>query len=210
MKRFRDLSIRGEAQDLREFLDDLGRSGGGWGRAVSSEENINKDGGGRYVALTPPDGDDLKPATLFLYQGSAETEVTVANIVPRGSSLSEEEYNEIVRRFYDDLVAESLDHYRLSAEMTSDEVSAADVLSADNVTRLKRFSLMANKSTGSSHPNDQDRWFSFIGATFSDDEVLEGSLLRGLLVEQGWSDERAAQLASEYEFGVALLRAYTS
>ncbi len=63
-----------------------------------------------------------------------------------------------------------------------------------------------NKSTGSSHPLDHQRWMDFILTAHLEGSRLDATSLRRWLIEiEGWSPEVADQLAGQYEFGGRLL-----
>ena len=82
---------------------------------------------------------------------------------------------------------------------TSEEAAAA----------LNRFSVTANKSTGSSHPSDRCRWFEFIFAAHRAQGRLDSDILARWLAEvEDWPSEVANDLVIQYEFGIALLTEY--
>ena len=83
----------------------------------------------------------------------------------------------------------------------------------------------ANKSTGSSHPFDQERWFDFICQTVDDDRIFDYTTLAnflqdetywgkkseefiGVIGEFSWDEEHAYELASEYERACEILQYY--
>ena len=70
---------------------------------------------------------------------------------------------------------------------------------------LKRFSSLANKSTGSSHPLDQKRGFEFLILAHNAHDKLDVNLVIYTLRELGWSEERAIELGLEFEFAESLL-----
>jgi hypothetical protein len=71
---------------------------------------------------------------------------------------------------------------------------------------LRRFSILANHGTGSAHPLDRERWFAFLLHCHQDRCELDTDMLQRWLMEQGWTFERASDLAIEYEFGRGLLK----
>lgn len=84
---------------------------------------------------------------------------------------------------------------------TSEEAAAA----------LHRFSVTANKSTGSKHPSDRRRWFDFIFAAHRAQSRLDSQILARWLTEvEEWPSEVVEDLVIQYEFGVALLEEYES
>ena len=80
-------------------------------------------------------------------------------------------------------------------------------LGSELYRKLSTFSAAANKSTGSCHPCDRERWFEFI-VSFSraDVDLPTPTLQRWLIEEEKWSAKAADELALEFEFGVGLLK----
>ena len=75
--------------------------------------------------------------------------------------------------------------------------------------KLRIFSSLANKGTGSSHPSDQERWNDFICQAFTDkSENIQGILERWLIEEEKWHYEIASDLTIEFESGISLLEYY--
>lgn len=59
----------------------------------------------------------------------------------------------------------------------------------------------ANKSTGNSHPNDRERWLDFIKAAAVeglDDRDEHQDLVRGALLEEGFTERHAKQISDDY------------
>ena len=79
--------------------------------------------------------------------------------------------------------------------------------------KLELFCDCANKSTGSSHPCDQERWYNFIIQTVHDNRIIStGTLIdflqdksywkkgSGHVIERSaWSEDMAYKLGLEYE-----------
>src|SRR5690606_15672910 len=96
-----------------------------------------------------------------------------------------------------------------TVEMTAAEQGLDNWLPTEAAEALRSFSSHANKATGSSHPQDRERWFAFLLAVHrSRAERDTGFLVRWLTEVEGWSDDEAHTLAIEYEFGLALLDEY--
>ena len=62
--------------------------------------------------------------------------------------------------------------------MTSTKFNILDYLIEEGKNKLHSFSELANKSTGSNHPNDRERWFDFIIQTYHDGTDASGVLER--------------------------------
>jgi hypothetical protein len=134
----------------------------------------------------------------------------VANIVPKEyGDLSYEQYNAIAREFYERFAEPVADGLGLESHITSGTESITEYASEETIEKLKSFSVGANKSTGSSHPADRQRWLDFLIAAHEEDARLNSDILtRWLRSKGGWPEDKAHDLAIEYTFGRELLEAY--
>ena len=84
-------------------------------------------------------------------------------------------------------------------------------VSDETAEKLHTFSACANKSTGSSHPMDETRWYAFLMATHTERSSLAPeSLRRWLQEEEGWDEDHAWKLSIEYETARSLFTYYDS
>lgn len=67
--------------------------------------------------------------------------------------------------------------------------------------KFEVFSKTANKITGHSHPNDENKWFEFIYSTLIHNEYLLPDYLQYFLIENGWEKQTAYELSLDYEYG---------
>jgi hypothetical protein len=94
----------------------------------------------------------------------------------------------------------------VAADATDTQADLEHWLSAAAAEKLRRFSSGANRGTGSSHPQDRERWNEFVLSAHQARSILDASTLRRWLVEvDQWPPEVADQLAVEYEYGRELL-----
>lgn len=178
----------------------------GW--AVRRPGSASEENGADILAFDRGTTDGLPAATLWLSSQSDGYKVT--NIIPSGSGkLNYGEYNAILEDFEQRVASRAAQEIGFQIETTSSRQSIEDWLPQKAAEALRRFSRSANKSTGSAHPSDRERWFKFLITAHSDNGQLDSELLARWLVEvEGWSDERANELAIEYEFGLGLLSEY--
>lgn len=73
---------------------------------------------------------------------------------------------------------------------------------------LQLFSNGANKSSGGTHPLDEERFLDFIAASHKADVAFSDRTLRDWLIEDGWPEDAAYDLADKYRFGKDLLERY--
>lgn len=209
MEVFRDLFIRGEADRLALTLEAIERSlSDGWTRDRLSEDRLRPvTGRTKPIYCFACSRAGRRPAaTLFLTQRDPGT-LSVSNVVPQQQhQLSHGEYNALVEEFYERFVRPCSASTGVEVELTDTQVDLGHWLSPLAAEKLRTLSAAANKSTGSSHPNDQERWIDFVLAAHREGSRLDAPSLRRWLIEvEGWSPEVADQLAVEYDFGRELL-----
>lgn len=205
MKVFRDLYIKLNGVKVEELIEQFtARCGDHWHRALDREKDAGSMGE-KAFSFEHTAGDGLERAGLSLFQKESNTWY-VPNIIPLDSSqLSHDQYNKILENFLETIVRPSIAGLQVTAELTGDVLFLKDVVGEDVAALLHNFSVLANKSTGSSHPCDRNRWFDFLIAVQRKRISLDTDLLINSLMEDGWSEDRAHDLAIEYEFAIGLL-----
>ena len=155
---------------------------------------------------------------LFDDEKMREGHINVVNIVPLDKKqLTVDEYTTMLDLFYADIVRPYADcHSAVRAEE-----SDLSYIDSEAFGKLKAFCINANKTTGSSYPRDEKRWFDFVCQTVDDGRTFDYDTLRRLLSDEGywgefcddgkwyaWGEEKAAELALEYDNYVRLLKHY--
>lgn len=147
-------------------------------------------------------GKKFPKCALFLCYDQDKLEV--ANIVPAEiSQLSIDQYNAILTDFVTRVFPEEL------SNLSSRNLDLLTIMSPDTIKKLDIFCHSANKSSGSGHPCDRERWNQFIISAFltGDEQKLYDDTLGRILVEiYYWDEKTANELIHEYTFGVDLLR----
>lgn len=206
MKTYKDVYIHAADKSIVEFISKVTEDiNPHWSRSYESEENSKYLG---EVAFSfKRSGDSVLPdAGVSIFKKEGNTWY-IPNVVPlQQSQLDYDEYNEIITDFYASCLKPVASELGIDVEITSGSLSGEDIVGVDGFRLLKAFSLSANKSTGSSHPCDQRRWFAFIVGTCSNGEYISTSDLIRVLCEQGWSENTAEKLAIEYEFARDLIK----
>lgn len=224
MKIFRELYFRGDSAQLQNFTSDIRKY-------VTSEWKYGyKDDHIFSWIYFDYLGDEVDHARICISTGDdiLKGELKVTNIVPlEKDQLSVEEYNAVLQKFYEDLIIPyaASNHEIYITEPSSDEFDPRIVISSTALAKLEAFCNGANKSTGSSHPCDQERWFDFICQTVDDGMMFDYSTLVNFLQDESywgkkepgfmgamglfaWDEDHAIQLASEYEHACTLLKYY--
>jgi hypothetical protein len=209
---FQDLRLCGQPQrraELRQALIETASEP--WRHAPDAEEEMSAVGNDDDILAFFHERDDNLPAAmLVLWSRPDGYEVT--NIVPRDQrELGYTLYNRLLTEFVDKVAARAAEGAGFRVETTQSHQSIDQWAHPAVVEALRRFSSAANKSTGSSHPLDQKRWFQFLTASYEHGgELGTDQLARWLIEVEGWSEEVAHNLILQYEFGLALLRFHES
>jgi hypothetical protein len=204
MKTFQNLSINLNGYDLESFIAQLTKNcGKNWKRAFEREENAKyfneKAFAFEYI------GENLPNAGLTLFEKEPNIWY-VPNIVPiESGQLNVDEYNKLLVDFKESLVDPVIQNIPVNFELTKDQIFLEDIVGKEAADALKRFSSAANKATGHSHPCDEERWFVFLLAAKKSKKELSFDVLKATLIEQGWSEEWAHDLACEFEYSEKLL-----
>ena len=215
MKTYRELYFRGTELQLSKFVKQIGDFAiGEWKLREQTER-------WKEYLLFDYIGNDVDKATVSIYLGDnvQKGELKVGNIVPTiKHELSVDEYNEVLLKFNTDVVKPYKEHgTEVDITSPSDDIfDPTAVISVKALNKLKHFCNLANKSTGSSHPLDQERWFDFICQTVDDRMIFDSSQLAeflqdenywgkkpdgfiGVMGDFAWDEEKAWELANEYE-----------
>ena len=214
MKQFKDLKITGPVEQMLAFINDVSVNlPVHWRRDREAEarleqaNHVRKDS---WFAFIYKPEDDEPSGNVFLALESGE--LYVPNVTPLEPGwLSIAQYNRILDEFADILRNHLPLDSALEINVTSDVADITVRVSPKAAKLLERFSTSANKSTGTSHPSDFQRWLEFLIEVHKEGSShrLSGDFLAKWLEEElGWSSEKANELAIKYEFARDILRAY--
>lgn len=207
---FQNLHLMGRssASSIRESI--LAQVHQPWRHDLELEEDMHMSAsdGEDVIVLVRAAFDDIDESGMVLWQ--EKNSYKVSNIVPRNvSELGIEKYNAILQDFVARIAEPAARPGSFDIDLTSPKQTLEDWLTVEPATALRRFSKLANKSTGAVHPMDRARWYAFLIATHRASKQLDSDQLKRWLVEvDGWSSEKAYELAVDYEFGLGLLEQY--
>jgi len=205
MKTFQNLYIDLNGHDIENFIEQLTKNcGRSWKRAFEREENA-KYFNEKAFAFEYIGENGLPNAGLTLFEKD-EGICYVPNIIPiEFGQLSIDEYNKLLIDFKSSLVDPAVQNTHIHDELTKDQVFLENIVGKEAADALKRFSSAANKSTGLSHSSDKKMWFEFLSAVQKSGKELSFDVLEATLIEQGWGEERAHDLALKFEYSQDLL-----
>lgn len=176
-------------------------------------------------------GEKVEQSEVSIYYGRDSWRqgfIKVGNIVPlRKNQLSIDEYNDVLDLFYEEIIAPNQTKMPgiTIVGPESDVFDPLKYISKNALKKLEYFCNGANKTTGSSHPCDEERWYEFICQTVEDrqtfdyytifhflmDEEYWGKKEPGFIGAMGqfaWDEEHAGELAAEYDNYVRILQFY--
>lgn len=205
MEVFKELKIKFES-DIEGFKNVmLNKKASDWKVSFSREFNAIEF---EYL------GNKFDAATIFLTLKLEDCSARVSNIVPtKKFELSIREYNALLDEFYKIFLSGLSMAGVTVCPPTSELFDPLTVISKEALNKLVLFCNCANKSTGSSHPLDRERWLEFIYQTLIDGNYFDPSLLQRFLQDEdfwgkkdswvmgksAWSQEKASELALQYE-----------
>lgn len=204
---FQDLIVTGASSRLKEIgVAFEGKLPAGWTRDKLREQEAQRMGGDdEWLVFNRVESSGIPAASLFFAKWNDDLKVT--NIVPQAvSELSKQQYNAILVEFYKSTVVTVADELKLQHQLTPDTRPITFWITDAAAEKLRRFSQCANKSSGSAHPLDRNRWFDFLTQVVADRSDLDtDTLARWLVLIEHWPEESARDLVLEYEFGRDLL-----
>jgi len=202
------MKLSGNVEELKALLARLDRLGevGEWQRDREAEGEIERQisGPGTVRCFRNAPSGELPDSRLWLR--IKQTEWSVTNIVPAGSGpIAPWKYSALLSSFRTALLP-LLANTTITVSEPAFEVGPEHWLSPNAVRLLQRFSALANKSTGASHPSDRVLWNEFVIATHRDKCKIGGSDLAQLLIEdEHWPESKASELGVLLEYERSLL-----
>jgi uncharacterized protein YggL (DUF469 family) len=206
MQMFRDLSVFCERDALDSLMSQIETSlTHRWSRDRMRESKLSPYFGDPIFCFLRPSNGEIPAVALVIT--TKHFGASVCNIVPNGRELSCDQYNSILTEFYLRFLHPAASQMGLTTELSSDELGIEEGLGAKAAQLLKAFSDTANKSA--MQPGDRYRWFAFL-ISLHDRSVRAAysDLLVFWLRKNGWPEDKAGKLISEWEFARDLLPAY--
>ncbi len=210
MEVFRDLYVSANAEKMAAAVAEIEKAmPAGWSLDKSAEARSRSTPvlTQRVTYCFGCEKEARRSAAILILAEKDPATFYVSNIIPtERHQLAHAEYNAILEDFYQRVFKPGADKIGLAYRFTGAEVGLEHWMVAETVERLRQFSACANKGTGSSHPNDRERWNAFVLSAHRTGSKLDPSTLMRWLVEaEDWSPEIAEQLAVEYQYGRELL-----
>jgi hypothetical protein len=208
MKRFRELNISIAKEDFENFISELLEIlPSEWSRDKEREGEVPLFSGINMYCFNRDRKDGLD-SRLWIAERDEGT-LYISNIVPSEiSQLKTDDYNKVLLEFYDHGIKKLTENLGGSVELTSDIYSLEDLIGNDGARCLRVFSSAANKSTGSTHPRDRERWFEFITLIHKSKKTISPADIQKFLIEDGWTEDFSFELACEFEYSLNLLEYY--
>ena len=184
----------------------LAHLGHGWVHSPQREDNQDR----RDVDMIALERLETSksPGVALWMSAREDSRYWVSNVVPlKNGELGISGYNMALRDFANNVLKRACRETELSFELSKADKTIEDWAGEHCAAILRSFSNLANKSTGRSHPLDGKRWFLFLLAAHRENSELESDKLARWLIEaEGWPQETAYDLASEYDLSRTLLK----
>lgn len=215
MKDYQDLTIHflSSAEEIADRMNAVRSTGWTRKKAVEARFHLSSSKQARFIVFEC-DPIDSRPAARVSLQVHEDNSLEISGIYPLEGSpnpLGIDGYNTVLSDFYSRLVQPLEVKKILTATLFSGEFAMDIELGESLYRKLKGFSEAANKSTGSSHWCDRNRWFDFICSLHKSGTALNASvLMRWLHESEDWPEKQARDLAIEFEFATELLLHYDS
>jgi hypothetical protein len=185
----------------------------GWSRdneveqASMERHKYDRDKIEEIICMVAPSTKDHPKIKIML--GRYSQQIEILNFYSEGiGSLSCKLANIVLDALFKTTIKKAVEKSGVSYVKKGGEQTIEELAGEETAKKLKVFSSGANKNTGSSHPLDQARWFDFIISAHNNYSKLSVTNLRRWLIENGWPEENACDLAIEYEFSKDLLNKY--
>jgi hypothetical protein len=209
MKTVNELTIRGERAHLERLLarveallDD------GWKRDREAEERLGRRGAlGLWACCFSCTTRADRPAAGFWVHARSPGELYVSNVIPlEKQDLSEEESNRLLAEFEREFLGPAAAEVGVETEVVPHRRTLGGELSAEAMRLLQAFSASANRR--GLQATDRRRWNAFLIRAHQEDSLLDPSLLKEWLQQEGWPDDMCDGLVDEYEAARSLLSDY--
>lgn len=221
---YKELSLLGDKTSFDTFKENAPSFAKGDWRYFNS--NLTE----HYIAFDYL-GNKADEARVLIYYGPETWRdgfIKVVNIVPlRKNELTIDEYNAVLDLFYKEVILPNKTKMKglTVIEPETDVFDPLKYISKEALAKLELFCNGANKTTGSSHPSDEARWFDFICQTVDDGQTFDFDTIFRFLMDEdywgkrdpkfigsmghfAWDEEQAGKLATEYDDYVRILKFY--
>jgi hypothetical protein len=210
MEKYRDLYIKVDPSNTAGLIASIDAAlNSGWERDSGREEAEAREAiNERELFYYVCDKRGAREAALVVICRHNPETLHVSTVVPREmDELKYEQYNAILTDFNDNVLSRISASFPIAFLLASDELHIEDLMPKEAFEALRRFSLLANKASGSSHPMDRERWIVFLVTLHRSTHRLDSESLKRWLVEvEGWSDEWAHKLVCEFELAISVLK----
>ncbi|MCT7975238.1 hypothetical protein [Laspinema olomoucense] len=210
MKDFRELKLIGSMEQQEKLLEAVEQQlKDGWTRDRDKEATEKSRVDITYKIFVCSQRGS-RPAAALFFVADENNYFYITNIVsPEIRNGEVDKYNQVWEEFYSKFIEPIASNFDVDVITTPAERTIENSMSPEVAECLLRFSNAANKSSGGSHPYDEERFLDFIIQAHQEGSLLDESQLRKLLmIDKGWSEENASKLSCEYRFGMDLLKRY--
>ena len=204
------LEVTGSNEALQRTWGELLKPVEGWDRDVDSERNLRSGAGSAEdVVLRSPKG--FEPTSRVCVMKRDRGLVVAIFVYPPATSISERRHNELLRRFFDEVIAPISGRTDALASMSKANEDLEDWMAPEPAGRLRFFNKYSYEGESWTHSMAREAWFEFLISAHRTGARMEPWQLREWLKENGWSGRKKAhsleQFVDDYRFALELLKA---
>jgi hypothetical protein len=208
---FAELILHGHKAELARLFDQLPAFlPDTWQRDGASEAKAQDVGveGGEYRCYQFIGNQELPLATLWLFVEDEKAQA-VNITAPSLFELGYERYNAILAQFTK-AVKQAISEMAIAVEIAPwQEPTLEGVLQPEPARLFRKFAKLANPTTGSLHPADEERWQDFLISAHQHQVNPDEDLLRyWLSAECHWSEQIIDHALEAMRTSLELLRKY--
>ncbi|REG90250.1 hypothetical protein [Flavobacterium aquicola] len=211
MRTFKKLEIKGEKEDLVNFLKEIKSK-------VYDNFTYMSDKSDDYAMMIslPKEytatflSNEIERAIAYVWLVISDNLLYVANITPNKSGqLTYNQYNSIISKFCEEVV-KSDTIKDISINLSKEDFTIEDFAGADTALKLKNWINSANLSTLNTNHYDFKRWCDFIFTSHLTKSQLTSSQFEKFLIEDVklYDEDLVSKIVQEYEYSLDILKEY--
>ena len=207
MKTFRDLKLIVTISNQEKLIDLIEQQlSDGWIRDRERELKATQFKSDQII-FTCSKTDSQPIAFILFFITDKNNHLCLSNIIRQdGKENSVDDYNAILQEFTTQFIEPVTKELNIRIITTPPERTIDNTMSPEMSQVLRQFSSTANKA--GIHSLDELRFFDFIIQANQEKSLLDETELSELLIDDGWSHEKAEELSSQYRFARDLLNHY--
>lgn len=203
---YRELKITGEESQVKAFIEEFDRSLPATWKKLEGPKG--SDGIESHIYLKSDYG---KAGLRIVLWRKPSYQIYVQNLIPQGERESlrkAEDWNRVIEELYAEVFEPVARRIDVEIELEQGDIQITKYLTPETAKKLETFS---GASYGTSHPCDQERWYTFLFAAHEEaanEKLPEDFLRRWFEAQEKWSDEQIEEMLYEFSHVLFILGKY--